>query len=310
MFVLKCRYDLKVECGAAFNRHKSKTPDACFFFADNIVVIDHHYDDVYILSLHEGSTATPAWLDETEKRLLGLKASDTNKSEVAMSLTATLSPSEAGFLADKSKEQYMKDVKQCLQFIKDGESYELCLTSQLRKRIGEMDLLGFYLHLREKNPAPFAAWLNFPKEKLCICSSSPERFLKLDENGMLEAKPIKGTVPRGSAKEADEQLKQKLQCRYGLNFFSFLLSVFFYTNLYPVSHNARNSHGNVQKLKNSNNIGAKVATVCYVWLQKIKRKKKENVKNLLMSSYLIIYIYINSNIIYTFSNYLIFILMI
>ncbi|CBI31471.3 unnamed protein product, partial [Vitis vinifera] len=205
-------YDLKVECGAAFNRHKSKTPDACFFFADNIVVIDHHYDDVYILSLHEGSTATPAWLDETEKRLLGLKASDTNKSEVSMSLTATLSPSEAGFLADKSMEQYMKDVKQCLQFIKDGESYELCLTSQLRKRIGEMDLLDFYLHLREKNPAPFAAWLNFPKEKLCICSSSPERFLKLDENGMLEAKPIKGTVPRGSAKEADEQLKQKLQC--------------------------------------------------------------------------------------------------
>ncbi|RVW32139.1 putative aminodeoxychorismate synthase, chloroplastic [Vitis vinifera] len=109
----------------ASNHHKSSTPDACFFFADNLIVIDHHYDDVYIMSLHEGQTATTQWLDDTEQKLL--------------------------------------------------------------------------------------AWLNFSKENLCICCSSPERFLQLDGNGILEAKPIKGTIARGLTKEEDEHLKLQLQ---------------------------------------------------------------------------------------------------
>jgi len=47
------RYDLKVGCGASSNRYRSSTPGACFFFADNLVVIDHSNGDVYILSIHE-----------------------------------------------------------------------------------------------------------------------------------------------------------------------------------------------------------------------------------------------------------------
>jgi anthranilate/para-aminobenzoate synthase component I len=47
------RYGLKVECDASSNSAKSSTPDACFFFADNLVVVDHNNGDVYILSLHD-----------------------------------------------------------------------------------------------------------------------------------------------------------------------------------------------------------------------------------------------------------------
>ena len=123
------------------------------------------------------------------------------------------SPSEAGLVTKKSREQYMKDVEKSLKLIKDGESYELCLTTQMRKKIGQIDYMGLYLKLREKNPAPYAAWLNFSKENLCICCSSPERFLRLDGNGILEAKPIKGTIARGLTKEEDELLKFQLQYR-------------------------------------------------------------------------------------------------
>ena len=195
------------------NRHKSTTPDACFFFADNFVVIDHLNDNVYILSLHEESTTSIPWLDDTENKLLCLEASTTRKLGEQASPTATFSPYKAGFLGEKSREQYIKDVSKCLEYIKDGESYELCLTSQMRKTVGEIDSLGLYLHLREKNPAPYAAWLNFSNEDLCICCSSPERFLRLDRNGILEAKPIKGTIARGVTLEEDEELKLKLQYR-------------------------------------------------------------------------------------------------
>ncbi|XP_031271661.1 aminodeoxychorismate synthase, chloroplastic isoform X1 [Pistacia vera] len=203
-------YNLKVECGVSFNRHKSRTPDACFFFADNLVVIDHYLDDVYILSLYEESTAMTPWLDDTEEKLINLKTSSIRNFEQT-SQAAKLSLCKTAFVSDRSREHYIRDVKNCLNYIKDGESYELCLTTQLRKTIREIDSLGLYLHLREKNPAPYAAWLNFSKEDLCICCSSPERFLRLDKNGILEAKPIKGTIARGSSQDEDEKLKLQLQ---------------------------------------------------------------------------------------------------
>ncbi|XP_043713049.1 aminodeoxychorismate synthase, chloroplastic isoform X2 [Telopea speciosissima] len=215
-------YNLKVECGVTSNRHKSSTPDACFFFVDNFIVTDHLYDDVYVLSLHdicqpEGSTkqlescSTLSWLEDTEKKLLDLKVSATGRFKKQTSQHVMLDPHNAGFLAEKSRDQYIKDVEKCLEFIKDGESYELCLTTQMRKRIEGIDCLELYLNLREKNPAPYAAWLNFASESLCICCSSPERFLRLDRNGFLEAKPIKGTIARGTALEEDMMLKLRLQ---------------------------------------------------------------------------------------------------
>ncbi|XP_003555434.2 aminodeoxychorismate synthase, chloroplastic [Glycine max] len=204
-------YDLKVECGVKSNRHKSKTPDACFFFADNLVAIDHKNDDVYILAIHEESSSITQWLDDTEEKLLSLNGSVRVALEIQNSHPLTFYSCKAGLAAEKSREQYIEDVKKCLNYIKDGESYELCLTTQIRKPIEELNSLGLYLHLRERNPAPYAAWLNFSKENLSICCSSPERFLQLDRKNILEDKPIKGTIARGATKEENELLKLKLQ---------------------------------------------------------------------------------------------------
>lgn len=211
---LYCRYDIKVECGMPINRHKSKAPDACFFFVDNIVAIDHQLDDVYLLSLHEEGTAETSFLNDTEEKLISLRVSSTRKMNDQTLPAIDSSQCKTNFVPDKSREQYINDVQSCMKYIKDGESYELCLTTQNRWRIGNTDPLGLYLHLRERNPAPYAAFLNFSNANLSLCCSSPERFLQLDRNGMLEAKPIKGTISRGSTPEEDELLKLQLKLRY------------------------------------------------------------------------------------------------
>lgn len=198
----------------ASNRHRSKAPDACLFFTDNIIVIDHQCDDIYTLSLHDVSTTSTSYLDDVEKRLLDLRASMTKKLQSRASRGSAVVQLMSGFSAEKSREEYIKDVKNCQDFIKEGESYELCLTTQMRMKLGEIDSLGLYLNLRERNPAPYAAWLNFSREDLSICCSSPERFLRLDRNAILEAKPIKGTIARGSTPKEDEFLKLQLEYRY------------------------------------------------------------------------------------------------
>ncbi|KAK4436018.1 Aminodeoxychorismate synthase, chloroplastic [Sesamum alatum] len=204
-------YDLKVECGASANRHKSRVPDACLFFADNLVVIDHHCDDIYVMSILDENTSATPWLDDIEQKLLSMKCHPLREPVSLASRVSVRNSPGNGFSAEKSREQYITDIERCQKFIKDGESYELCLTTQMRRRVGEMHALGLYLNLREKNPAPYAAWLNFPKHDLCICCSSPERFLRLDRNGVLEAKPIKGTIARGASPEEDELHKLQLQ---------------------------------------------------------------------------------------------------
>ncbi|KAL0916654.1 hypothetical protein M5K25_014182 [Dendrobium thyrsiflorum] len=213
-------YDLKIECGASSNRFKSSAPDACFFFADNILAVDHSNGDVYILQIrhkfHSGSNFVRqsckenSWVSETEKKLLSLKGMASRKLKIQK--TQAISAQCRGtFVVDKSKLQYIKDVEKCLGFIRDGDSYELCLTTQMRMRVATINALNIYLDLREANPAPYAAWLNFSRENLCICCSSPERFLRLQESGILEAKPIKGTIARGSTSEEDEYLRLQLE---------------------------------------------------------------------------------------------------
>jgi para-aminobenzoate synthetase len=221
---LDTRYGLKVECDASSNKAKSSTPDACFVFADNTVVVDHSNGDVYILSLHDefyssngdgickNSTHT-SWLVETEKKLLRLGGLPPGSPINGKAYARSSSVHKQSFAVEKSKDQYIRDVQSCLDYIRDGESYELCLTTQMKRRVDYMNALQLYLKLRKQNPAPYAAWLNFSSENLSICCSSPERFLRLDRGGVLEAKPIKGTIARGRTPEEDECLRLQLKYR-------------------------------------------------------------------------------------------------
>lgn len=221
-FVGYLGYGLKIECDASSNKAKSSTPDACFFFVDNLVVVDHNNGDVYILSLHaehsssngngvcSNTTHTP-WLVETEKRLLRMIAIAPGPLINGKSLIGSSNVKKQSFVVEKSKDQYIKDVRSCLDYIRDGESYELCLTTRMRRGIEHINALQLYLKLRKQNPAPYAAWLNFSSENLSICCSSPERFLRLDRDAILEAKPIKGTIARGRTPEEDECLRLQLK---------------------------------------------------------------------------------------------------
>lgn len=81
-----------------------------------------------------------------------------------------------------------------------GNSYEANLT--YREYVDSpKDPVDAYLDLRRLNPAPYSGYLQH--HGVHLLSSSPERFATIDRHRMLEAKPIKGTTPRGTTPEED-----------------------------------------------------------------------------------------------------------
>ncbi|KAI8060368.1 ADC synthase [Gongronella butleri] len=113
--------------------------------------------------------------------------------------TMALPPQLADLLApDTQHQDYLQSIQQAVDAIKEGESYEICLTTRFRLAIDDhtpRDLWKMYTrHLRKNNPAPFSAMIQF-NDDFCLLSSSPERFLKV-EKGIAEMKPIKGTAAR------------------------------------------------------------------------------------------------------------------
>ena len=88
-----------------------------------------------------------------------------------------------------------------------GDSYEVNLTHR-RTVSSPAEPVAAYLRLRELNPAPYAGFLQHRGSWLL--SASPERYATVDADGVLETRPIKGTTPRGSTPELDEQSRRHL----------------------------------------------------------------------------------------------------
>lgn len=119
-----------------------------------------------------------------------------------------------------SEEDYLDAIEKAQQQIIAGESYELCLTTKFNAELpslpaplspngkietsngptnGSSTLRGhydMYLTLREKNAAPYAAYVHFPTYETTLLCSSPERFMRVNAEGWVDMKPIKGTAKR------------------------------------------------------------------------------------------------------------------
>ncbi len=110
-------------------------------------------------------------------------------------------------LANMDKAAYSAAFERIKYYLQEGDCYQVNLAQRFAAECSGNPWLA-YLCLRELNAAPFSAYLNLPEVQ--VLSSSPERFLKL-RAGLVETKPIKGTLPRKRDAREDQQQIQLLQ---------------------------------------------------------------------------------------------------
>ncbi|KAL3911123.1 MAG: hypothetical protein SGILL_007407, partial [Bacillariaceae sp.] len=203
------------------------TPTAAFFLARQSLVFHHPTESWYLVGLVEeekdvGDNVN--WMNSVIDDFNQWEANDVLRNQPASDdCFAESGALNLEFVPNRPQEVYGKDIERCHEFIRQGESYELCLTNQLETCVkdSKRSAFGLYKDLRKGNPAPYSAylrwnvqsrresetaWSDIPNpSSLIICSSSPERFMSISRQQphpevssflQAEAKPIKGTAAR------------------------------------------------------------------------------------------------------------------
>lgn len=200
-------YEMKADCGSP-NRHTSDVPDACWLFADRLIAVDHLKRFTYAVCLAEDTPQAAReaedWLESTLAQLTFV-ATEPDPTAIPGLPTPT-GPADPGLDPDvgaaepwlvRDRVTYLADIESCGRDLRAGTSYEVCLTNAARLP-APPDAYAFYRVLRRVNPAPYAAFLRFGD--VDVAGSSPERFLRITRDGIAEARPIKGTAPRGAGR--------------------------------------------------------------------------------------------------------------
>ena len=183
--------------------HKpSKIPDVYLQKCSVVLVIDHstnkgtvHIEDQAQYILNEDHRHWVQRLGESSQWEDLAKNLESYVSHVAVQQPIVYATSQETF------EEYIKKIQTAQQLIHAGDIYQVNLSQQFLME-GKRDPYQLFSTLVNENPAPFSAFLRL--KDFSVVSSSPERFLRKSE-GILETRPIKGTMPRGKTPEEDKR---------------------------------------------------------------------------------------------------------
>ncbi|KIY67205.1 para-aminobenzoic acid synthetase [Cylindrobasidium torrendii FP15055 ss-10] len=166
---------------------KHPHPDVNLIFVERSIVVDHLTGTVYVQSIVPNDDS---WLQDTEMSLVQL-SSWPSTCGLAMPAGAATHVE----LPDKS--HYISGIRQCMDYLASGDSYELCYTAHTRVHTPPVSSWSRYKALRASNPAPHGAFVRLAPTT--FCSSSPERFLSYSRppQSLCQLRPIKGTVRKG-----------------------------------------------------------------------------------------------------------------
>lgn len=157
------------------------------------VVVDHQQHKAQLIT----QAATPATLQSRIRQILA---------EHKLPCPSLPFHTSAPFKPLISKQEYLHRVRRVRNYIKAGDCYQVNI-SQPFSTTYEGSLWQAYRSASKQLRAPFSAFVQL--EQGAVLSFSPERFLR-SQQGMVEARPIKGTRARGQTPAEDQQLAQEL----------------------------------------------------------------------------------------------------
>ncbi|GAA1702294.1 hypothetical protein GCM10009792_23190 [Microcella alkalica] len=180
---------------------------ASWLAVDRGLVLDHESGSLELVALDAAGSGWSGELDGWRQRMLALVEGARRASPPP---PADPAPRTARWRDDDAR--YAALVRRCQEAIREGEAYQLCLTSAATVD-APGDAIALYRRVRRSSPAHHGALLRIGGATLV--SASPETFLRVEpEPGgglRVRTRPIKGTRPRGADLDADAALVAELE---------------------------------------------------------------------------------------------------
>lgn len=174
-------------------------PESLLGFYDVVLIYDHTNLKAYIVSTGFPEIQITPRQKRAQRRLAEFKtwlAAETNPTQ-SIPIPQKFSEPVSNF----THASYIQAVERARQYIIDGDIFEVNLSQRYTTEVN-LPSFELYRRLRDINPAPFAAYLNF--NEVQVVGSSPERFLELTGD-KVETRPIKGTIRRGQTAAEDAE---------------------------------------------------------------------------------------------------------
>ncbi len=112
-------------------------------------------------------------------------------------------PPRIRFTESLDRASFIELVRRAQDYIAAGDIYQVNLSHRLIAPLPHpFEPFLLYSRLRERSPAPYAAYTTLGEK--VVMSSSPEQFLSLSGR-LIQTRPIKGTRPRFRDNELDER---------------------------------------------------------------------------------------------------------
>ncbi len=186
---------------------------ASWLRVDRGVLLDHASGEARLVAL-ESAGASATELDEWRDEMLAVvgeaaRASIGAATEAAMQ-PATLPAAMHPVRKRHDDARYAELVERCQRHIREGDAYQLCLTTQHEVTTldgSPIDPIETYVRLRGASSTHHGALLMIGGTSLL--SASPETFLRVSD-GVVQTRPIKGTRPRGALTADDVALAAEL----------------------------------------------------------------------------------------------------
>ena len=186
-------------------------PDCFFMIAETILIFDHVNHQIKVVANAQiDGDIDAAYTDAVGKIDALVEKLTTVSEKIAIrnssNYTKTHQKSPPDLQSNFTKPAYEDVVRRAKEYIAAGDIIQV-VPSQRFSRAVSVDSFDVYRALRVVNPSPYMFYLKC--NGFDIVGASPEMMVRV-EDGLVQTRPIAGTLPRGKTDAEDREFEQKL----------------------------------------------------------------------------------------------------
>lgn len=174
-----------------------KMPDIHFMLYENIIIYDHHTEQVSLIAMN---------IDHVETETLNQRIDLLKEALHSNEDFTTVDTEDITFSSSMTKEYFEEKVRIAKEYIREGQCSQIVISKRMEAKI-DSDPFSYYRKLRIANPSPYMFYLDFGD--YLIVGASPESLIQTSGQNVI-TNPIAGTRPRGKSAIEDDTLKNEL----------------------------------------------------------------------------------------------------